>query len=643
MKNIYMLQPCDLHGNGDEKSAYLPYATGLLIAYAFKNEIVKEHYAIRRFIYCKEDIAAAVASLEEPAVIGFSTYIWNYEYNKAFAAEVKKQYPDCVTVFGGHNIETRSNRQLEEYPFMDFLIHGEGEQAFCDILVHLCTDGDFSDIPNISYRDHGRIVKTRVEPFCRLDFPSPYIEGYFDDLLKDDMIFSALIETNRGCPFSCAYCDWGSIHEKIRHFPIERTIAEMRWLAEHKIEFCFCIDSNFGIYQKDYEIVDAFLRIKEETGYPEMFKCCATDSNEIQQFNIHKKLNSCKMLKGASLALQTLSPQVLSNMGRKNISLDRFKRLSAMYNEEGIPTYTELIYGLPGETYDSFADSVNTLLETATPKSGFMYFCELLPNSELGSPESIEKFKIKTAKMPYTQFHSEPERGVIEYSNIIIATYSMDYDMWIDMCIFGLVIQSLHFMGLTKLVSQYLFFEHGVSYRAFYEKLISFAAAHPETVFGRCYAEIYHKLSAEKRGEYISRVHINPVFGNIEYQLEEGITLEVIREFKAFFDEFSPVFREFCPDDGRMEEVLRYQYASVRLPGETGKTADFSLDLLRYFRDISVGKYAPPEPLPNTVSFRNLYPTDGYWEYAKYNVWYGRKETRTLYSDKETTYADRNG
>ena len=135
MRNIYFVQACDLHGAAGNETAYLPYATGLLAAYAFHNETVKENYRVKRFIYKKERIADAVASMEAPAVVGFSTYIWNNEYNLRLAEAIKKAYPGCAIVFGGHNVYNEASDQLRAYPFIDFLIHGEGEIAFCELLV----------------------------------------------------------------------------------------------------------------------------------------------------------------------------------------------------------------------------------------------------------------------------------------------------------------------------------------------------------------------------------------------------------------------------------------------------------------------------------------------------------------------------
>ncbi len=633
-----MVQPCDVSGIGENESTYLPYASGLLVAYSFRDETVRSNCRFGRFIYRKENIDEAIASFEEPFAVGFSTYIWNYEYNKEFARRLKLKYPDCITVFGGHNIRMDSCEQMEEYPFIDFLIHGEGEIAFRDILFHALTDGDFSGVPNISYREKDVPHKNPAERICTLDYPSPYLDGWFDEILATDPIrFSVLFETNRGCPFQCAYCDWGSLGLSVRQFPIERVYAELDWFGAHNIDFCFCIDSNFGMFPRDFEIVDEFLRIKEKYGQPEVFKCCTTEGGGDKEFNINKKLNDCGIFKGASLALQTLAPEALENIGRKNMTIDKFRKLTAMYNAAGITAYSEVIYGLPGETYETFTDNLDLIIRSGTTKSFFMHYCELLMNSRLGSKECVEKFKIRTAKLPYTQFHAMGDSEVQEYQNIIVSTYSMDYDSWVKTCIFGLVIQCFYYMGFLQSPAQYLYYEHGVSYKAFFEKFIAFAAARPETVIGEYYAEMYAKLSALNRGEPLCVAHFNPVFGEIEYPLEEAMYLECIVKADRFFEETGAFIAGFFPDDPLLKEVVAYQKLILRKPEDTQAEASFSVDFGRYFRHISVNDY---RPLPReAVALRtvNLHPADSMAEYARMNVWYGRKHSRNLYSPEEIT------
>ncbi len=638
MKNIYMVQACDTHGAGNSESAYLPYATGLLIANAFRHEIIKKHYTFKRFIYKKEDIDAVIDSMDAPAVVGFSTYIWNTAYNLTFAEKLKAAYPDCLIIFGGHNVYDNSSEQLTRYPFIDLLIHGEGEIPFADILLHYCTDGDFSDISNISYRGgDGRPVKTKTELNLSLDYPSPYLEGYFDDILKDDHItFTAIMETNRGCPYHCAYCDWGSAKQKIRFFPLERAVAEMEWFSAHKIQYCYCTDSNFGMFKRDYEIVDAFLEIKKRTGFPEKLHHNSTNSSGIDEFNINKKLNDCGLLKGAAIAMQSLSPQALADAGRKSDkSFEKYSQLVSLYNTSDIPTYCEFIYGLPGETYDSFAENMCRLLGYGGTKSCFIHYCELLINSALGTPENIDKFQIKTAKIPYTQFHCSPHTRIPEYSDIIISTYSMDYESWQKTVTLGLILQSCHFIGLTDRIALFLYEHEGIPYRVFYEGLIRFASRTPGTVLGDYYAFLKKSLGGYDRGEPITRVFYDPFFGDIEYPLEEGLCLTVMRDPQRFYEELNAYTASYIQDDALCRDLMKYQSFVLRGMNDHEKEERFSYDFRAYFKALEEGVSAELIRRDTLCRCINRYGSLSPVEYAREIIWYGRKSNRLSYAENE--------
>ncbi len=142
--------------------------------------------------------------------------------------------------------------------YVDVYIYDEGEIPFKALLLALDEGSSLSGVPNIKYKTgEGSWAVTEQEMVIASDFPSPYLMGLFDEMMKDDSLdFTPTLETNRGCPFSCAYCDWGIYKSKLRQFPIERVKAEIDWFSEHKIDLIFGADSNFGILERDEEIID---------------------------------------------------------------------------------------------------------------------------------------------------------------------------------------------------------------------------------------------------------------------------------------------------------------------------------------------------------------------------------------------------
>src|SRR5439155_22402978 len=95
--------------------------------------------------------------------------------------------------------------------------------------------------------------------------PSPILSNLF---LAYEGTPLGIIETNRGCPYSCTFCDWGSnIASKIRKFSIERVFAELEWCAQHQIAGVMCADANFGVFERDVEIAQKVADLKRQYGF----------------------------------------------------------------------------------------------------------------------------------------------------------------------------------------------------------------------------------------------------------------------------------------------------------------------------------------------------------------------------------------
>ena len=630
-KQVYLAQV----GFPFDESVYLPYAVGVLAAAAWADGYVKENYELADILFLREDIAEVADRIENPFLVGFSNYVWNFEYNKKLAQEIKKRFPECIILFGGHNAE---RELLCEAEYVDVIIEGEGEIPFTELLKN---DGEFSKAPCCVYRDEsGKIVSSYTIDSPELDsLPSPYLTGIFDKIMEEnpELDFLSVIETNRGCPHSCSYCDWCA-GKKLRVFPMEKVLAELRWLSDKKISYCFCADSNFGLLQRDVDIVKELVKIKQETGYPEVFRPCYAKNNEERVFEICTLLNSCKMDKGATFAFQTLNNEALENINRKNLNLEHFSGLMKRYNREKIPSYSELILGLPGETYDSFCDGMCALLEAGQHRSLSVYHCELLRNSEMGTQEYIKKYGIETVRVEFNHMHSSPEKksSIKEYSNLVVATNTMSREMWVKANLFSVCVQCFHNLGLLQCFALYLYFAKGVSYRSFYQRLLDEIMSRPDTAAGKVFASIEKKLRDELSGEWN---YINPLFGNVTFLFEEGAFLELLYRHSDFEKEIEGFLKSFDIDKEIFDDLFGYQRAILKKPGKAPFDYSFRYDWTDYFEKAYEGVADKPEERRGTISVLCDNTNMKWDEYAKYTVWYGRRRGAVLCTNDKSEYS----
>ena len=622
-KTFYLVQI----GVSYSSPCFLPYGAGCIAAYLKRDKEITDLYEIPDIIVMREKIEDVLRRFKNPDYAAFSCFVWNFEYNKTLAKELKKRYPGVKILFGGHNVPPGGGL-LDECPYVDFLQHNEGEESTAMLLKAFANGTPLSEVPNLSYRENGQTVTTRDYVPCDLSgYPSPYTAGIFDGIMAEfpDTEFHATLETNRGCPYACAYCEW-CFSKRVRPFPMEKIRAEIEWIAKHKIRYTYCADANFGILDRDVEIAQYVIDRKKKYGYPDVFKPCYAKESDDNVFAAGYLLNKNNTDKGVTLAYQTLSPEALENIGRKNLTLQRFRSLDIRYTEAGIPTYTELILGLPGETYESFCAGICQLLEHGQNNSMTVYECQVYPNSPMGSKAYREKHGIKTAVIPMLGIHYNPQfNGVDEHLEIVTETATMPKNDWVRAYMFAVILQTFHHLALLRFFAIYLHREKGVSYHDFYQALFRFIYDESDGFTHGLFASLFARKADTDMADW---TYQKDVFGTTGWYFEEGAFLELVRSGDVFWEEIRPFLMKFEIPGPLFSELMKYQRGLIRTLDCDTANLELHWNFYRYFEDQS-GK----TPLRRTHAFLTAKARKKYgnWaDYAREVVWFGKRYSAML-------------
>ncbi len=634
MKNVYLIQPNSVLST----AVYLPYSVGSIAAYSFQFEEITRHYVLRDFIFIKDSVSSILAEIEEPFIVGFSCYMWNIEYNLVLAKAVKEKWPDCVIVFGGPQIPD-SVEYVEEYQYIDITIHGEGEIAFYSILIELLNDKNFSNINNISYRDNGVATKTlKTEPENLDNFPSPYAMGLFDELLKAEkhknIRLDAILETNRGCPYGCIYCYWARSGSSFRKFPMERIKKDIEWMATHNIAYCVCADSNFGILDRDEEIADYVIEMKNKYGFPEKFETAAAKNKDDFTFRINQKLETSRLNRGVSVAVQSMSPETLEIIGRKNMSVNNLSEQLKKYRKHNIDTYTDLILGLPGESLDSFCRGLFEVIEAGQHYSVSVHRLELFPNTIICSDEMKKKYQIKTIRSQLCQHHSKilKDNSMSSRSEIVVQTSTMKIDEWKTALQTATCAQSFHCLGLLRFIAIYLRKAKNISYFDFYMGLYKWICSE-SIVAKRILDNTFKTVTPFLEGKgnlFFADVR----FGDIYWAFDEGLFLSCVAEFDGFYDEIIVYLKKYFDDEILFNDIFSYQKEMIALPFSEYKRINTIYDWQGYFEHIFDSSFIEPERKQTTIEIAGS-DVQTWEDYAREIVWYGRRSGRTINKAKE--------
>jgi len=627
---------------------YLPYAVGLLEAYARRNAKFPERYAFRLPIYSRIPVKRAVEQLLGADAIAFSTYVWNIRISLEIARQIKQQRPETLIVFGGPQVPDRAEEFLRANPFIDLAVHGEGEPIFLGILENF-PSRTWESIPSISYlRADGKFVfNNRAERLRDISVvPSPYLEKIFEPLMQANPQEKWLIlwETNRGCPFACTFCDWGSaIAAKVSQFNMDRLVKEVDWFAQNKIEFIFCCDANYGMLTRDYDITRYVVETKEKLGYPKALSVQNTKNATERAYKVQKLLSDAGLNKGVAISLQSVDPATLSAIKRHNISTESYQELQRRFTRDRVETYSDLILGLPGETYDSFADGIAAVIDNGQHNRIQFNNLSILPNAEMGDPEYQKKYGMEIIESTIINIHgslAESREEVSEVQQLVVATGSMPREDWVRTRTLCWMAAFLHFDKVMQIPLILLHEVCGLSYRDLFEAFLD-ERAERSTAIAEIKRFFIEKARDIQNGgpEYCHSAQWLDIF----WPADEYVLIKLCVENKLanFYKDAETLLSEFLKSrflqlpPEVLHEAVELNRNLIKLPFQKDNLAfETSYNIWEFYRSVLVGEGVQLEERACANRINRTKVIYHSWEdWYREVVWYGNKKGAYLYGN----------
>lgn len=308
-------------------------------------------------------------------VLGFACYIWNIEMTLHVVDMVKAVRPDIKIVLGGPEVSFTADELLERCPNIDYIVQGEGEEAFHALITALQLGNDGLDpvIPGVRGRRDGSILGSleAVEVSDLSSIPFPYTEEDMDDLEHKIIYY----ESSRGCPFSCQYCLSGN-KNTVRFFPQERTLEELQWFIDHGVKQVKFVDRTFNCAPHHHRPLMEFMRDSDtDMNFhlemePELMTewetniLCETPPGRIQ----------------IEVGVQSTHKKTLDAINRYNDWPYIQKSIRPIIQAGRTHVHMDLIVGLPHEDFKRFGQSFNDLF-SLQPHALQIGFLKLLKGS----------------------------------------------------------------------------------------------------------------------------------------------------------------------------------------------------------------------------------------------------------------------
>ncbi|KOO49472.1 B12-binding domain-containing radical SAM protein [Viridibacillus arvi] len=314
---------------------------------------------------------------KKPDIVGFSCYIWNIEETIRVIRMLKKVSPNTKIILGGPEVSYDVHDWLRRLNDVDYIIMGEGEYSFKQLLFHLNGELPLEEVPGICYLKDGKvIIHPQPKKVDLREMPSPY---RFEEDIPDIPKRISYIETSRGCPFSCQFC-LSSIEVGVRYFNREKIKEDIRYLMEHGARTIKFVDRTFNISRSYAMEMFQFLIDEHKPGVVFQFEITADIMRpEVIQF---LNDNAPKGLFRFEIGVQSTN-DLTNELVKRRQNFEKLSRTVTMVKDGGkIDQHLDLIAGLPEEDYASFRQTFNDVF-AMRPEELQLGFLKLLRGTGL--------------------------------------------------------------------------------------------------------------------------------------------------------------------------------------------------------------------------------------------------------------------
>lgn len=443
-------------------SFYLPYTSGVLWAYARQHDEIREHFSADVWAFRRVPIEETAQELAKCDVVLYSLYVWNKNYTYELAERVKELNPAVISLIGGPEVAHTDPAYFIKHPYIDTICIGEGEVCVQELLLMIL---DGKELPQ----------KHMAPRMKKLETPSPYLDGVFDHFLTDypDIEWVPTLETDRGCPYRCTFCDWGSAtNSKIIKFGLDRVFAEIEWFGKNGLPFINLTNANYGVFkERDDLIADKMVESKKLYSVPTGISVSYAKNSNADVFGLIKKFQEAGIGSGFTLSLQSTTPNVLEAIKRTNMDINDIQHITELGIKNQVSILTEIIVGLPTETLDSIKNVYYDVLDAGLHSGLDVFLLNMLENAPM--QQDIEKYQLETfiAHDMFYETNDFNSKVPDEDVPIIKSTSTMSESDIIEAFITAWYITGLHTQGISDIISRALVKQGKTTYKEFYEGL----------------------------------------------------------------------------------------------------------------------------------------------------------------------------